>query len=177
MGGDTAWWHRDRMSPISIIALFWAMCSKAWQSLLNWAGSEQGHWPGARSQGLSQVPSLARRRAAVTRAWRRQKHGALRRFSVGRSRAPGPTQPLVDLCCLFLSPSCLPALSFLSASLSLRDAGTTTSRDKCNNAGRCKGDPRGWTAGKASCGPGGSPGTLGDSALEAGSSLRPDHGL
>ena len=81
------WWPRDRMSPIGIIALFWAMCSTAQQSLLSWAGLGQGHWPGARSQGLGQVPSLARRRGSQhlsTRAWQSWKLGALRLFLSGR---------------------------------------------------------------------------------------------
>jgi hypothetical protein len=49
----------------SIIALFWGMCSTAWQSLLSWAGTGQGHWPGARSQGFSQVPLLVGRRGSL----------------------------------------------------------------------------------------------------------------
>lgn len=55
-------WPSDRMSPSSIIALFWGMCSTAWQSLLSWADTGQGHWPKARSQGLNPVPVLVVRR-------------------------------------------------------------------------------------------------------------------
>lgn len=55
-------WPGDRMSHSSIIALFWGMCSTAWQSLLSSADTGQGHWPKVRSQGLNLVPMLVGRR-------------------------------------------------------------------------------------------------------------------
>lgn len=108
-------WPSDRMSPVSIIALFWAMCSTAQQSLLSWAGSGQGHWPGARSQALGQVPSLAERRGSQHRGLvETETMAPLSCFSMSGSGAPAHVVWVQHGI-----PPRLPAIPFLLASLSL----------------------------------------------------------